>query len=170
VGDVSRFAALATSRPIWSRCAGALNTGRPITVRHTGSEGDFTYALAKPHTLKHDSKGRTATTRTPPAAPQLPGAGEPRCFTVGLAQTCVRPPIRTTPATWGTFPLDVNRHVDLAPVDTEPAITPQPREPPVPPGHEPTRSLGALTASSSSSRCRPEASSARWMAGSPTPI
>ena len=55
-------------------------------------------------------------------------------------------------ATWGAFPLDMNRHLDLAPVDTELAITPQPSRAShtLPPGQEPARSLGALTASASS--------------------
>ena len=47
----------------------------------------------------------------------------------------------------------MNRHLDLAPGDTEPAITPQPSHAShtLPPGQEPARrSMGALTASSSS--------------------
>jgi hypothetical protein len=45
VGDVSRFATLATVSSTCLRCVEALKKGRPITDRHTGSEGDLCDSL-----------------------------------------------------------------------------------------------------------------------------
>ena len=47
MGGVLRFAPRRRSRPIWLRCVAALNMGRPITVRHTGSEGDLCDSLRR---------------------------------------------------------------------------------------------------------------------------
>lgn len=47
MGDVSRFAALATVSSHLLQCVGVLNMGRPVTVRHTGSEGDLCDSLTR---------------------------------------------------------------------------------------------------------------------------
>jgi hypothetical protein len=54
VEDVSRQRRWRRSRPICLRCVAASNMGRPITDRHTGSEGDLCDSL---HATRHYGVG-----------------------------------------------------------------------------------------------------------------